>query len=58
MVVIGQSDCIQAKVVVLGHKWRYSGKWFYLGKRESNLAKVVLFGQNWFYKGKSGCIRE
>ena len=39
MVLFGQSCCIWAGVVVIGHKWFYSGKsgstrtkWLYLGK--------------------------
>ena len=34
VVVFGQSDCIQAKVVVFVKKWFYSGK-------------VLVFGKNW-----------
>ena len=56
VVVIRQSGCIRAKVVVFGKKLLYSGKsgcvhakWLYLGK-------VVVFGQRLFYLGKSACI--
>ena len=44
--VIGQSDCIRAKVVVLGEKLLYSGK------RGSIRGKVVVFRQKWLYSSK------
>ena len=44
VVVLEQSGCIRAKVVV------YWQKWLYLGKSGCIRAKVIVFGQ-------SGCIR-
>ena len=62
MVVLGQSVCIRAKVVVfvesgcIRAKWLYSGKsgcirgnWLYSGK-------VVVVRQKWLFSGKRGCI--
>ena len=57
MVVVGQSSCIWAKVVLFGQNWLYSGK------SGSNRAKVVLFGQSGSIRakvvvfGQSGCFR-
>ena len=51
------------KVVVMGRKWLYSGRFVAFGKtgsiREKGLlsSKVVEFGEKWFYSGNSGCIR-
>ena len=39
MVVVGQSFCLRAKVVVIGQKWLYSGE------NGSTRAKVVAFEQ-------------
>ena len=47
VVVLGQSCCIRAKVVVFGQ----SG-FGCIG------AKVVVFEQRWLYLGKSGCTPE
>ena len=71
MILLGQTVCVRAKIVVFGQNLLYSDKVVVL------LVKVVLFGQscfirakvvvsgqkwfysgNWFYLGKSGCIRE
>ena len=70
MVVLGQSGCIRAKVVVIGQKWLYSDKvvvfgqsgcirarWLFLRKSCCFRAKVVVIGQKWLYAGKHGCIR-
>ena len=70
MVVLGQSGCIRAKVVVFGQKWLYSDKvvvfgqsgcirarWLFLRKSCCFRAKVVVIGQKWLYAGKHGCIR-
>ena len=58
MVVVGQSSCIWAKVVLFIQNWLYSGK------SGSNRAKVVLlFGQSGSIRakvvvfGQSGCFR-
>ena len=52
----GKSGCIQAKVVVFGQEWFYSGKsginrakWLYLGKG-------VVFAKKLLSSGKSGCL--
>ena len=71
MVVLGQSCCIRAKVVVFGQKWLYSGekgsiraknccyraKVVVFGRSGCIRAKVVVFGQKLFYTGRSGSIR-
>ena len=44
MVVLGQSGCIHAKVVVFREKALYLGK-------------VIVFGEKRLYSGKSCCIR-
>ena len=46
MVELGQSGCIQAKVVVFGIKV------VLLGQSSCILAKIVLFGQKCLYSGK------
>ena len=46
MVVLGKSGSIQAKVVVFGQKWLYSGE---IG---STRAKMVVLRQNWLYSVK------
>ena len=58
MVVLRQSGCIRAKVVVFGQKLLHSGKsgctrakWLYSGK-------VVVFGQMWLYLGKVVVFRQ
>ena len=57
MVEFGQSGCIQAKVVVNGKKWLYSGRSGYIR------AEMVVFGKSCFirairmHSGKNGCIR-
>ena len=47
MVVFGQSVCTQAKVVVFGQKWLYSGKSGCIRVRCFLTGKVVVFGQKW-----------
>ena len=56
MVVIRQSGCIRAKVVVFGQKMLYSGKSGCVHAKWLCLGKVVVFGQKLFYSGKSACI--
>ena len=55
MVVFVQSECIRAKVVLIGKSGCIRQKWFYSGK-------VVVIGQSrlvrakWLFSGKNGCI--
>ena len=56
MVVFGQSGFNRPRVVVIGQKLFYSGKWFYLGKGGCIREKVVLLGQKLLYSVKSGCL--
>ena len=55
MVVLGQSGCIRAKVVVFGQKWLYldkavvSCKVVVFGQDGYICAKVVVFGQKYLY---------
>ena len=50
MVVVGQSGCIWAKVVVLGQKWYYSGQSCFIRTNGCIRAK-------WLLSEESGCIR-
>ena len=59
VVVIWQSCCLGAKVVILSQKWLYSvkngcnrTKLLYSGKSGSIQAKVVVFGQGGFLREK------
>ena len=56
MVVLEQTCCIRAKVVVIRQKWLYSGKsgsfrakLVLFGKKMLFLGKVVVFRKKWFY---------
>ena len=51
MVLLGQSCCLPAEVVVFGKTGFFGSKWMYSGRCDCIWAKVILFGQN-------GCIRE
>ena len=71
MVIIGESGCSRAKVVVFLQKWLYSGyhdcigtKWLHFGKSGCIRAKWLYSDKNgciwdeWFDSGINGCIRE
>ena len=59
----GKSRSIRAKVVefekvvIIGHKWLFSGKVVVFAQKRLYSSKVVEFGQKCLYSGKSGCIR-
>ena len=60
---LGKSGSIRAnvvvfeKVVVIRHKWLFSGKVVVFVQKMLYSSKVVEFGQKWMYSGKNGVIR-
>ena len=58
MLYSGKSDCIQAKVVLLGQSDVFGQSGCIRGKVVLIGARVVVFGQKWLYSGKCGCIRK
>ena len=63
MVVVGQSGCIRANVVVFGQKWLYSAKDVVFGQIGCIRAEtyfsgsVVVYGQKWLNSQKSVFFR-
>ena len=64
MVVVGQSGCIRAKVVVFVKNCFYSGKCGSFRTKRLHFGKVVLIWHKWLYSGRvvvfwqSGCYWE